>query len=367
MQKIKKLLILVIIVASFVIIYKLFKENETIKKEIQKKINNKIIEKEGFETNVQKEMNELRSSSEKKGLELTVKPIPDKYMDFPLREFMIKSSYNSAIINKTASKEAIEFVLTRGCRVLDFEIYTRKMDNGKDIEYISYSDDPEYRTIKTGLTLTFEDALKTVATNAFSPPSPCPTDPLFIQFRIKNHSNQAYSRISKLVDSILGKRLYGSTNGSTPIKNLIDKTIIILDALSAPNYYKLSECPSDDISCTPLISKIGMISGTVDLPKSPYGDYFDLTQTPIMVDPKTDKTDVRTFMMVTPDDVGGDIISFPNDNAQSRLPIQMLLVPFYRQNDDLKKYEDKFNECQSSFCAMGRFYRDSYKKNSESK
>ena len=362
MHLIKKILILVIIIASFVIIYKLTKENEIIKQEIQKQVAERNMQREGFSTS----MDELQKSAEKKGLELTIKPLSAKYADFPLREFMIKSSYNSAIVNKTADKEAIIFALTRGCRVLDFEVYTRKIMNGKDDEYVSYSDDPEYRTIKTALNLTLENALNNVAANAFSSPSPAPTDPLFIQLRIKNNSNDAYNRISKLIEKIFGSRLYVGepVNGSTPINKLIGKVVIVLDALSAPDYDRYSTCMNDP-GCVPLTKRVGLVSGTVDLPKYSYTDYYDLTQTPIMVDPKTKRTDVRTFMMVTPPEIGGDKMTIPDEDSLTRLPIQMLLVPFYKQTDDLKKYEETFNKCESSFCAMGQIFKEHNKKNAE--
>lgn len=367
MHPVKKGLILVIIIASFVIIYNLFAQNEIIKMEIQKQIDAQ--KKEGFQTattTMQNEMTELRKSAEQKGLELTIKPIAEKYMEYPLREFMIKSSHNSAIVDKTASADAIAFVLGRGCRLLDFEIYTRKMPNGKDVEYVSYSEDPEYRKIETGLTLTLENALNAVAANAFSPPSPAPGDPLFIQLRIKNNSNAAYSRISTVIDKILDKRVYAKpVNGSIPLKDINGKVIIILDVLSAPDYNRYSKCLSDDLGCVELKTKIGMLSGTTDLPKYSYTDFYDLTQTPIMVTPNSDRTDIKTFMMVAPPEVGSNNMTFPNDNALLKLPAQMLLVPFYKQTEDLKKYEAKFNTCNSSFCAIGPVQRASYKKNSE--
>jgi len=372
MHPVKKGLILVIIIASFVIIYNLFTQNENIKKEIQKQIDvqKKEINKEGFETTtsttVQNEMTELRESAEKKGLELTIQPIAEKYMEYPLREFMIKSSYNSAIVNNTASKDAIAFVLGRGCRLLDFEIYTRQTPNGKDEEYVSYSEDPEYRKIETGLTLSLENALNAVAANAFSPPSPAPGDPLFIQLRIKNNTNAAYSRISSLIDKILDKRVYTvPVTGSTPLKDINGKVIIILDVLSAPDYNKYSKCLSSDLGCVELKTKIGMLSGTTDLPKYSYTDYYDLTLRPIMITPNSDRTDVRTFMMVAPPEVGGNKMTFPNDNALLKLPAQMLLVPFYNQTDDLKKYEAKFNTCNSPFCAIGPVQRTANRKNAE--
>ena len=367
MHPVKKGLILVIIIASFVIIYNLFTQNEIIKMEINNQIKN--LNKEGFQaatTTMKNEITELRESAEKLGLELTINPIDGKYMEYPLREFMIKSSHNSAIVNKTASADAIAFVLGRGCRLLDFEIYTRKMLNGKDVEYVSYSEDPEYRKIETGLTLTLENALNAVAANAFSPPSPAPGDPLFIQLRMKNNSNAAYSRISTMIDKILDKRVYTvPVTGTTPLKDINGKVIIILDVLSAPDYNRYSKCLSSDLGCVELKTKIGMLSGTTDLPKYSYTDFYDLSQKPIMVTPNSDRTDVKTFMMVAPPDVGGNNMTFPNEDALLKLPAQMLLVPFYKQTEDLKKYEAKFNTCKSSFCAIGPVQRASYKKNSE--
>lgn len=367
MHPVKKGLILVIIIASFVIIYNLFTQNEIIKIEINKQIKN--LNKEGFQattTTVQNEMKELRESAEQKGLALTIKPIDEKYMNYPLREFMIKSSHNSAIIDKTASSDAIAFVLERGCRLLDFEIYTRKMPNGKDVDYVSYSEDPEYRKIETGLTLTLENALNAVAANAFSPPSPAPGDPLFIQLRIKNNSNAAYSRISTMIDKILDKRVYKiPVNGSTPLKDINGKVVIILDVLSAPDYNRYSKCLSSDLGCIELKTQIAMLSGNTDLPKYSYMHYYDLVQIPIMVTPNSDRTDVKTFIMVAPIDMGSNNMTFPNEDALLRLPVQMLLVPFYKQTDDLKKYEAKFNTFNSSFCPIGPVQRASYKKNSE--
>ena len=56
-----------------------------------------------------------------------------------------------------------------------------------------------------------------------------------------------------------------------------------------------------------------------------------------MVTPNSDRTDVRTFMMVAPPEVGGNKMTIPNDDAMLLLPAQMLLVPFYKQTEDLKK------------------------------
>lgn len=346
-------MILVIVVVSFVIIYQLIRENTIMRNQVL----------ESFESEIQNESTGLIKDAKDQGLELTVKPLSEKsnQLNFPLREFIIKSSYNSAIIDKTVSREAIEFVLGRGCRLLDFEIYTRD-----DKEYVSYSNDREYRELQTELTLTFEKAMSAVAANAFSPPSPAPTDPLIIHLRIKNHSSASYKRMSKIIRDVFGNKLYAdSVNGSTPIGKLIEKVVIIVDAMSAPDYYRYSKCSETELDCVPLTDIVKLVSGTVELPKYSYTNYSNLAQTQISVDFNTDRTNVKTFIMSTPPEIGGDFVSFPDKAALLQLPVQMLLVPFYKQNENLKKYEEIFNECGSSFCALGPMFRVSYRDNAE--
>lgn len=364
MHMIKKLLILIIVLVSFVIIYRLTKENAEVKAQIEKQITG--LKKEGFATATQvkdpatkAEAEMLDSSASALGRELTLQTVSNKYLDFPLREFMIKSSYNSAIIGKTASTDAIDFVLKRGCRLIDFEIHTRNLKNSKDTEFVSYSDDQDHKSINTGLTLTLEKALLFVAANAFSGISPLPDDPIFIQLRIKNNSKETFDRTSKAITAIFGDRLYKKpVSGSTPIKEIMGKVVIVLDAISSRNYEKQANCAGEgtNIGCIPYTQYVALVSGTVDLPKYSYTDFYDLTAPPIMVD-KSDRTDISRFIMVTPPDVGGSIDALPDIDNLKRLPVQMLLVPFYKQTDELKKYENIFNICKSAFCPLGPFIR----------
>ena len=357
----KKLLILLIIVVSFVIIHKLLKQNSEVKDQIEKQIAD--VKKEGFVTQkdptIKAEVEILNNSASSLGRELTLKPISEKYLDFPLREFMVKSSHNSAIIDNSASTDAIDFVLKRGCRLIDFEIYTRKLEMTKETEFVSYSHDTDHKSIKTGLTLTLEKALLFVAANAFSGLSPLPDDPLFIQLRIKNNSYESFNRTSKAITKIFGDRLYTkSVTGSTPIKELKGKVIIILDAISSRDYENQANCPADDskLGCIPYTKYVGLVSGTVDLPKYSYTEYYELTSAPIMFD-KSNRTDTSRFIMVTPPEIGGNTNLMPDIKDLKRLPVQMLLVPFYKQTEELKKYEGIFNKCESAFCPLGPFIR----------
>ena len=136
MHPIKKFLILVIVLIAIFIIYNLLKSRQIIKINYEKE---KKELKEGFETG----SNDASGVQNASGV--SISSIPRKYLRLPIREFIVKSSYNSAINNENiAEKKQIMAVLERGCRLLDFEIYTRN-----NIEYVSYSEDSEYKSMDT--------------------------------------------------------------------------------------------------------------------------------------------------------------------------------------------------------------------------
>jgi hypothetical protein len=379
MHFIKKFLILVIVIVATIIVYSLFKNSENMKKQIAQEIkknaddaievaegfDRKVIVAEGFDQqSIAADMTKLNDAASGLGRGLNIKPVSKTYYNFPLKEFMIKSSYNSGIVGGSASKNAIKFVINRGCRLLDFEIYTRLNDKGVEKEYISYSEDPEYKSISTDLDLTMDDAFTTVIGNAFTSPTPSPRDPLFIHLRLKNHSHEGYRRIVKSIEANFGKKLYGGKiNGSTTIGSLMDKIVIILDVTSAPDYDNYGSCiNSDGAECIPLSAYIQLRSGMVNFPKYSYIDYHALISSPISIG-DDGRTDVKSFYMVVPPQIGD--VAAPTLNELVKQPCQMVLTKFYNQTPALKNYEEIFNICESSFCPISSFIRNSYKSNSD--
>jgi len=126
MHILKKFLILVIVLITIFIIYNLLKTRKAIKIQAELEKNKRSIEGFGEE-----EISNLKAFD----TPISISAIQEKYLDLPLREFIVKSSYNSAISGDYANKEAIRVLLERGVRLLDFEIYT----TSNNIEYISYS------------------------------------------------------------------------------------------------------------------------------------------------------------------------------------------------------------------------------------
>ena len=74
-------------------------------------------------------------------------------LNLPLREYCIKSSYNTALSGKYVSTDMIKYVLTRGCRFLDFEIFY--VDNGP---CVAYSVDPTFVTVTSKNTIKLSEA-----------------------------------------------------------------------------------------------------------------------------------------------------------------------------------------------------------------
>jgi hypothetical protein len=353
MHPIKKFLILVIVLIAIFIIYNLLKSRQNIKINYEKE---KKVLKEGFETG-SKDASGVQNASG-----VSISSIPRKYLRLPIREFIIKSSYNSAINNENiAEKKQIMAVLERGCRLLDFEIYTRN-----NIEYVSYSEDSEYKSMDTenesSNRLSLSDAFSTTIGYGFTTPSPSPNDPLFISLRIKNNSAETYSRIATLIDYAFKNRLYqGNVTSATPLGQIMSKVIIILDRTSSPEYRSYMNC--SDTTCYKLTKYVNMEAGTIGFSKYTYTNLETLSQNLVMPTKKGLRTNIKTFMMITP--IQLDQLKPPNaKNTVSKWFPQFLLYKFYKPSEELTDYENIFNENQTAFVPVSTVISNSRKKNS---
>ncbi len=276
--------------------------------------------------------------------------------DLPIREYAIKSSFNSAIQDNVASTDAIKHVLEKGCRLLDFEIYTR--DN---IEYVSYSGDPEFKSLDTenapSERLSLGQAFSTVAGNAFTTPSLNPEDPLFILLRIKNNSADAYSRIAQMLEASFKTRLYNAeVNRGTSLKSLMGKVIIIIDLQSSPQYKTGVKCSTS--VCHRLEDYVSIEAGSVHLPKYSYSDLTTLPAKPVSPDSEFMKTDIQSFMMITPSQIEQIKPLEPGVVMNTWHP-QFLLVKYGK---DTESYDKIFNEL--SIVPMAQIMKSTYAKNS---
>jgi hypothetical protein len=190
----KKLLLLVIVIIVIIIIINLLKQRKDLYSTIE---NDKLKKLEPFSlTDVNESRlieNDVKSIAiDPKKFPNTIQNIPKSLYDLSLNQFCIKGSANSAYSGNYISDTMVKYVLSRGCRALDFEIY---MDSEQK-PIIGYSPDPTAINPSSKYTsnkkpVYFLNMMKSIISSAFNTTSgstyttPNKDDPLFINIRIK--------------------------------------------------------------------------------------------------------------------------------------------------------------------------------------
>uniref|UniRef100_A0A6C0I1H3 PI-PLC Y-box domain-containing protein n=1 Tax=viral metagenome TaxID=1070528 RepID=A0A6C0I1H3_9ZZZZ len=165
----------------------------------------------------------------------------DPSSQFLLRDYYVKTAYNCCstgnFSNDYVSTCALQNAIKMGCRCLDFEVYGYK---GQPIISTSLSDD---KCIKeTYNSVPFDEAMSTIATNAFSTNStvcPNPSDPLLLLFRLKTNDVDVLNSMAESISSNLKDRLmpeynheFGGKNISAePMTKFAGKVIIVVEAI----------------------------------------------------------------------------------------------------------------------------------------
>lgn len=266
--------------------------------------------------------------------------------NLPLQEFCIKSSYNSAYSGSYMGLDTIKYVLSRGCRFLDFELYF--INNGA---CVGYSDDGYNMLSKN--TLTLSDTLGCVIANAFSAPSPNLGDPLFVQLRIRSDDTNMYDEVSSAITSTLGPRLYkGKVNGRTQINSLMGKVVLIVDSKVSGDYANYPQCNAGDAGCVNLGTLTNMESNASPLFKYSNAQMLNmLSNPPTMV--KKNRSDVAVLRMVEPTTSS----ETTNPNAGYLIQhygTQIVDNRFYMKDAQLTKYEKFFRDNKT---ALVPFYK----------
>lgn len=258
MSLLKKIMFAFIFVILFYVLFRLVKKRT----DILQAMNENNVMKEALST-----MSNISNKSVKKIMasnhieELTENLSAKKYYkdDSPLNLFHVKSSYHSAYDGKDISTDMVLYVLHRGYRFLDFEIYhdyvsgvnantnAANMSNPNKKAVVSFTDGST--TSKNNLEL--KDILEIIQLNAFSNVSNN-NDPLFIQIRPmykmplakdtadeKNKKIGENTQLNTQIEQALG--VFGSykhndkVDGLTPVKHILKKIIVVMDNVSNPN------------------------------------------------------------------------------------------------------------------------------------
>lgn len=178
----------------------------------------------------------------------------DGSMNNSLRNYCVKASYNTASTGSYVSLDMVSYVITRGCRFLDFEVYMR--DEIPIVAFSSAIYDPSY-TNYTSLNpaISLAGVFNRIMTNAFRGDTcPNPGDPLFVQLRIKSHSPTAFTEIAKLAGQYLGSRLcqtgYGALSQDANLGDLAGNIILLVDKQSSPS---IDTIPNDLFPLTNIV------------------------------------------------------------------------------------------------------------------
>lgn len=260
-----------------------------------------------------------------------------------LKDYIVKSSYNSAVTGKYVNIDMVKYLLRRGVRLLDFEVMLVN-----EAPMITYTDDSSLETINTDNTLLLDNVFSMVVSNAFVQPTPNVKDPLFIHLRIKSKpgSNKLYRLIAKSIDSTLRDKLYnGQITKNTKISDIMGKIVIIVDKTINRDYKQLSTCSPSMKDCYNLNKYINLESGSDLLFLHHYNELLNLSQDIIRVEDKcpicTSTTNMR---MVLPDTINKNTKNPNIDEFILNYGSQFVLYKFYSKDEELEKYEQLFND-----------------------
>lgn len=176
----------------------------------------------------------------------------DAQHKFNLRDYYIMSSYNSCcngdFDNSYVTKDALKTVISKGCRVLDFEVYSY---DSKTV--IAASASENFFEKGTYNYLPFNEVIDLVSNYAFSAgTAPNFNDPLILHFRIKSNKNHVYDDMTKSITTSLNQyrlphKYNNESNGENitaePLSNFLGKAIIVVD--SSNKMYK--NTPLDEV------------------------------------------------------------------------------------------------------------------------
>ena len=255
-----------------------------------------------------------------------------------LRDFYIKTAYNCCASGQFKADFvdlcALRTCLQQGVRCLDFEIYS--INNQPAIAVSSVDD---FSVKESFNSISTADAFNTINNMAFSA-SKCPnhTDPLILHFRILSNNKPMYDTLAKQISSILNSRTLGvdysfenggKNLGAVPIKNFLNKIIILADATN-PLFQK-----------TKLDEYVNMASGT------PFMRVMKYQNVKFTQDLQLKDYNKKNMSIVIPDWSAHD--QNPNFNIARQYGCQMIGMSFQNFDNNLEHYNAFFDGAKTAF------------------
>lgn len=264
--------------------------------------------------------------------------LKDAQSQYRLRDYYIKAAYNCCnagdFKNDTMDIDALKYVLSRGCRFLDMEVYS--VDNQPVVASSSVS---SFAYKETFNHLPLLDVIELVGSYAFSNSKcPNPRDPVILHFRFKSRNLTMYKNMAEMMSRsrTLPSRLMGPKHarenhntdfGETPLKSLMGKIVIMADSTN-PVYRS-----------TDMFEFINMASNTMFLQKKTFKGVRDVPDSSAFKE-----TNKKNMCVVLPDQAGKPVNDTPAI-AMNSSGVQIVCMCFQvpmRGGQNLKQYEDKF-------------------------
>ena len=285
----------------------------------------------------------------------------------PLKELIVKASYNTAVLNGTCSTTTMQAVLARGVRFIDFEIY---YDEQSNTTYVGSNKDVKLADMLQAVVSNAFIALTSASVTAGSAPStpptvtgcPNPGDPLFIQLRIfpgkEPATNPIYNLVGMALQQYCATLLYkGTITGQkTLFQDVMGKIIIVCDQSINPKYLESSNYApicSTDISnnnCYSLANYVNVQSWSLSgLRTITYSHLKGTATNPPTLDSSNNllHTSATQWWLVEPD---------MNDNSNQSFSelitsygCQIIAQMFNKGDINLGRYEVFFNKNKSAF------------------
>lgn len=328
----RKLLILAVIVIFSFVLFNLWQSRNKMKLSSE---NFSLMNSDG------REMSNMRNSDNGPGV-VSIETTNEKTLNMPLREFCVKSSFNTACSGTFMNTQAIQYVLSRGCRFIDFEVYL--VDN---ILCVGVSSNPltGSQNITSTNTITLDAALRQVIVSGFSAPTPNPSDPLFVRIRLQSknidkRTSGIYKMAAMVITNTLVNRLYTETvTPSTPLINIMGKIVLVWDKLSSPEYK----------SETSLTSLISMESGGDSMISNSYNTTLSLSILPPRIHDDEITSDVKIIRNISPDNNDSTVSNPNNIKMIGEYGAQYVCNRFYIKDANLLSYEKFFKNSRYAF------------------
>jgi hypothetical protein len=290
-----------------------------------------------------------------KATPISIKNINPEYANLSLKEYCIKGSYNSAWTGNYVNLEMISYVLSRGCRFLDFEVYYIKKNNLM-MPVIGVSNDPKAGSIINDSNILLDNALTTAIASAFSSTSPNNNDPLFINLRIKATNTEVYHAVAKSVDYALKNKLFkDKINKNTKLENIMGKVVLLIDKTINYKYLDYAVCEEMDNQCYDLSSYTNLESGGELMNLYHYSEIENQLSTPITISDNNLNTNTKKIKLLLPDIISNQKTNVYFNPLVYKHGFQIIPYIYYFKptpDDQLVNYEKFFNDNQSGIVLL---------------